>query len=264
MDKFTAMRVFRRVVELEGFSVAARDLRLSNAAVSKNVAELESHLGVKLLTRTTRRMSVTEAGAAYYQRCVNILDEIDEAERAAAHLSAAPRGELKVSAPMSFGLLHLAPIIADFLEQFPDVSVDLVMNDRVVDLVDEGFDVAVRAGGPLPDSNLISRTLAPVQRVVCGTPDYFQKNGVPRVPDDLKHHHCLVYSLSSTPREWQFEGPGGTASVKITGRYQVNSSLALREGLIAGLGVTLIPTFIVGQEIRRGNLKAVLEDWSIP
>lgn len=262
MDKFTAMRVFQRVVELKGFSVAARDLSLSNAAISKNIAELEAHLGVKLLTRTTRRMSVTEAGAAYYGRCINILDEIDEAERAAAHLSAAPRGELKVSVPMSFGLLHLAPIIADFLEQFPEVGVDLVMNDRIVDLVDEGFDVAVRAGGLMPDSNLISRTLAPVQRVVCGAPEYFKKYGMPQVPEDLRNHHCLVYSLSSTPREWQFEGPNGTTGVKITGRYQVNSSLALKEGLVAGLGVTLIPTFIVGEDIRRGKLQVVLQDWA--
>jgi DNA-binding transcriptional LysR family regulator len=262
MDKFTAMRVFRRVVELEGFAVAARDLCLSNAAISKNIAELEAHLGVKLLARTTRRMSVTEAGTAYYGRCISILDEIDEAERAAAHLSAAPRGKLKVSAPMSFGLLHLAPIIPAFLEQYPEVSADLVMNDRTVDLVDEGFDVALRAGGPMSDSSLISRTLAPVLRVVCGTPDYFQKFGVPRVPDDLRNHHCLVYSLSSSPREWQFEGPNGTAGVKITGRYQVNSSLALKEGLMAGLGVTLIPTFIVGQEIRRGELRVVLQDWA--
>ncbi len=261
MDKLTAMRVFRRVVELEGFSVTARDLGLSNAAVSKNIAELEAHLRVRLLTRTTRRMSVTEAGAAYYRRCVHILDEIEEAERAAAHLSAAPRGELKVSAPMSFGLLHLSPIIGEFLERYPEVSVDLVLNDRRVDLVDEGFDVAVRAGGALSDSSMIARTLAPLKRVVCGAPDYFEKHGVPNAPNELERHHCLIYSLSSTPRQWQFKGSGGEVGVKIAGRYQVNSSLALKEALLAGQGVTLIPTFIVGEEIRRGRLRAVLADW---
>ncbi|MGI9384954.1 MAG: LysR family transcriptional regulator [Methyloligellaceae bacterium] len=261
MDQLTAMRVFRRVVELQGFSAAARDLGLSNAAVSKNVSELEAHLGTRLLNRTTRRMSLTEPGQGYYQRCVRILEDIEDADLAMSQLQAAPRGTLRVSAPMSFGLLHLAPAIPAYLQRYSEVSVDLVMNDRVVDLVDEGFDVAIRIGSTLADSSMISRRLAPVHRVVCGAPGYFEDRGVPRTPDDLRDHHCLVYSLASSPRLWRFTGADGATAVEIAGRYQVNSSIALRDALMAGLGVTLIPTFIVGEELKRGTLRAVLTDW---
>ncbi len=262
MDQLVAMRTFRRVVERESFSAAARDLGLSNAAASKNVGELEARLGVRLLARTTRRMSVTEAGEAYYRRCVRILEEIDEAEREAASRAAEPRGTLRVSAPMSFGLAHVAPAIPDFLAAFTGVSVDLVMNDRYVDLVEEGFDVAVRAGGGLKDSSLIARRLAPLRRVVCGAPAYLAAHGTPRTPGELADHHCLVYSLARSPREWLFDGPQGQrVTVAVDGRYAVNSSLALQEALLAGLGLALVPTFVVADALRRGQLEPVLTDW---
>ncbi len=258
MDQFTAMKVFRRVIELEGFSAAARDLRLSNAAVSKNVSELEVDLGVRLLTRTTRRLSVTEAGEAYYRRCVRVLDELDEARDEVSALAHTPRGTLRISAPVSLGLMHLAPAIPKFLELYPALKVDLVLNDRVVDLVEEGFDLALRGGGELSDSSLVARKLAPIRRVVCGAPAYFQRRPVPKVPSDLRDHECLVYSLSSSPKQWSFRHDGSDLSVRVDGRYQVSNSIALKQALLAGLGLGLVPTFVVGPELRRKQLRAVL------
>jgi len=262
MDKLTAMNVFKRVVDLGSFSAAARDLGFSNAAVSKNVSELEAYLGVRLLTRTTRRLSVTEAGQTYHNRCVAVLEEIDEAEQEAGQLSSKPRGVLKINAPMSFGLMHLSSAIPAFLQRYPDIAVDLVMNDRFVDLVEEGFDVALRVGGPLADSSLISRRITAIQRVVCGAPGYFDRYGAPETPEDLKDHQCLIYSLSSSPREWRFTGPAGERVIKVMGRFTANSSISLREALVAGLGLTLIPTFVVGKDLRDGRLNTVLEEWT--
>lgn len=258
MDQFTAMKVFTRVVELEGFSAAARNLGLSNAAVSKNVSELEADLGVRLLTRTTRRLSVTEAGEAYYKRCVRVLEELNEARDEVSELAHTPRGKLRLSAPVSFGLMHLAQAIPKFLELYPGLTVDLVLNDRLVDLVEEGFDVALRGSGELSDSSLVVRKLAPIRRVVCGAPAYFERRPVPKVPSDLEAHECLVYSLSSSPKQWSFRHEGGELSVRVDGRYQVSNSIALKHALLAGLGLGLVPTFIVGPELRRKELRAVL------
>jgi len=258
VDQFTAMKVFRRVVELEGFSAAARDLGLSNAAVSKNVSELEAELGVRLLTRTTRRSSVTEAGEAYYRRCVRVLEELDEARDEVAELANTPRGTLRITAPVSFGLTHLSPVIPAFLERYPSLKLDLVLNDRVVDLVDEGFDLALRGGGELSDSGLVVRKLAPIRRVVCSAPAYFESRPVPKQPSDLAEHECLIYSLSSSPRQWTFVHDGGELTVRVDGRYHVNSSIALKHAALAGLGLGLIPTYLVGPELRRGELVAVL------
>ena len=261
MDRLTAMGVFKRVVELSSFSAAARDLSLSNAAVSKNVSELEAHLGVRLLNRTTRRLSITEAGDAYYRRCVAVLEEIDAADREASTLAATPRGLLRVSAPMSLGLLHLAAAVPAFLRRYPDISVDLVLDDRVADLVHDGFDLALRGGAPLSDSSLACRRLAAIDRVVCAHPDYFAAHGTPAAPDDLTDHQCLIYSLSSTPRDWRFQGPGGETAVRVTGRFTANSSIALREALLDRLGIALIPTFVVGSDLKHGRLVPALPDW---
>ncbi len=262
MDQLTAMRAFRRVVELESFAATARDLGYSNAAISKNISELEAHLGARLLTRTTRRMSVTEIGHSYYRRCVAILDELEDADREAAQLGSTPRGVLRISAPMSFGLLHLSSALPEFLKLYPEIDIDLVLNDRHIDLIEEGIDVAFRAGGALPDSSLVVRRIMPVNRLVCGSPDYFDEHGVPETPEDLKAHQCLIYSLSASPREWRFDGSGGARSIKVAGRFSANSSISLREALLAGLGLTLIPTFIVAEDIRQDRLRPVLTEWS--
>lgn len=204
MDALTGMRVFRRVVERGSFSAAAADLDLSNGAVSKHIGQLEGHLGARLLNRTTRRLSLTEAGRTYYERCVRLLDDLDEAERAVRQLHAAPRGRLKISAPMSFGILHLAPALPEFGLRYPEVEVDVVLNDRFVDLIDEGYDVALRIITDLPDSTLVARRFTLVRRVVCAAPAYLERHGVPVTPDDLKRHHCLIYSL--TGDDWRFDG----------------------------------------------------------
>ena len=261
MNQLTAMLVFKRVVELNGFSAAARDLGLSNAAVSKNVNELETHLAAQLLVRTTRRVSVTEVGEAYYRRCIGILDDLDEANRIASAHAATPCGQLRVNAPMSFGILHLAPAISEFMERYDEINVDLVMNDRVVDLLDGGFDIGIRIGAVLQDSSLIARKLTSINRVLCGSPDYFKRFGTPTNPDDLNSHSCLAYSLSPSPSSWSFTNGGNEKVVVVNGRYRVNNSLALRESLIAGIGITLTPTFIVGPDLHKGTLKSVMTDW---
>jgi DNA-binding transcriptional LysR family regulator len=261
MDLMQAMRVFRRVVELKGFSAAARDQRLSNAAVSKQVAALEDHLKTRLLNRTTRRVSPTTAGAAYYERCVRILDDVDDAERALSRSAAAPRGLLRLNVPMSFGLLHVAPLIPELLARYPDLKIDLSLTDRFVDLVEEGVDVVVRIAGELPDSmSLVAQKLARARHVVCGSPKYLRKHGEPRRPSDLTRFDCVVYSLGQNPGEWWFEGPQGPERVRVEGRLTVNNSLVIRQALVAGAGLSLLPAFYVGAELRSGALRAVLSE----
>ncbi len=259
MDQLAAMRVFRRVVECAGFAAAARDLGLSNAAASKQVAALERALGARLLNRTTRRMSLTEAGGEYYARAVRILDELDEAGRAMRDLDAAPRGRLRVSAPMSLGLMHIARAVPAFLERHPAVELDLVMNDRVVDLVEEGFDMALRGRSQLPDSSLVARRLAPLRRVVCAAPRYLERHGTPASPADLARHECLIYTLSERPAEWRIAG----RAVKVHGRLHANNSTGLYEALLAGFGIALMPTFVVGDDLRAGRLRALFGDGAV-
>jgi DNA-binding transcriptional LysR family regulator len=265
MDKLAAMHAFRRVIELGSFRAAARDLGRSNAAVSKQVSDLEAELGATLVARTTRRLALTEVGKAYYERCARLLDDLTETETAVASLQAAPRGLLRVNAPMSFGLLHLAQAMPAYIQRCPDVRVDLVMNDRAVDLLEEGFDIAVRVRTSLPDSSLIARQLAPVRRVLCAAPDYLGQYGNPQQPEDLVRHRCLIYSLSTSPTEWTFalERTSEPLTVRVQPYFTANSSIALREVLLAGSGIALVPTFVVGPDLREGRLKTVLPGFDI-
>lgn len=261
MDRFTALRVFKHVVELNGFTAAARDLGLSNAAVSKNVNALEDHLGARLLTRTTRRMSLTEAGEAYYQRCARILEDLEEADAVVTSMSAAPRGLLRVTAPMSLGLIRLSGAIPTFLARYPEVKIDLTLDDRVVDLIDGGYDIALGTRSALQDSSLVSRRLGPLPRVVCATPSYLERHGVPETPQDLAHHRCLLFSLMPSPREWSFRREGMEETVHVDGPYSVNSSLTIREALLQSVGITLIPRAYVEDALVNGTLVTVLDDW---
>jgi DNA-binding transcriptional LysR family regulator len=265
VDKLAAMHAVRRVIELGSFRAAARDLGRSNAAVSKQIGDLEAELGATLIARTTRRLAPTEVGQAYYERCVRILDDLAEAETAVASLQSAPRGRLRVNAPMSFGLLHLAPALPAYMQRCPDVRVDLVMNDRAVDLLEEGFDVAVRVRTSLTDSSLIARRLAPVRRVLCAAPDYLERHGHPELPEHLVRHRCLIYSLSTSPTEWTLalRGKGELLTVRVSPYFVANSSIALRETLLAGSGIALVPTFVVGPDIGEGRLRTVLPDFEI-
>lgn len=257
MDRLTGMAVFAKVVEQQGFSAAARALGMSKSAVSKQVAALEDRLGARLLNRTTRRLSLTDAGTAFYERCARVLAEAEEAERAVGSLQAEPRGLLKINAPMSFGVLHLAPAIPEFMERHPAVTVDITLNDRIVDLIDEGYDLAVRIAR-LPDSSLVARRLAPGTRVFCASPDYLERHGTPSHPRDLAEHNCMIYSYMPL-EEWRYRGPDGEGSVRVRGSLRANNGEVLRAALLAGLGIAPMPTFIVGPDLRTGRLRTVLD-----
>ena len=263
MEPLNDVACFVAVVDRGSFTAAAQHLRLSRSAVSKLVSRLEDRLGARLLHRTTRRLSLTEAGQSFYSRAGRGLQEIAEAEAAVSTLQAVPRGALRLNVPMSFGILHLAPAIAGFLVRFPEISVDMRLDDRKLDLVEEGFDVAIRIGD-LPDSSLVARKLCPSPHVVCATPEYFRKHGEPKTPDDLRQHNVITFSYSVTPSQWNFTArDGSTITVPVTGSVRMNNSLALREVLLADAGVTLTPRFVVGPDIRAGRLKAVLTGYAV-
>ncbi|WP_417770003.1 LysR family transcriptional regulator [Stappia sp.] len=261
MDKLTALRVFRQVVEAGAFAAAARKLRLSPAAVSKNVGELEAHLGVRLLNRTTRRMSLTEAGARYYQQVSRILDDLEDADGSMQPLAHRPSGLLRVSAPMSLSLVRFSGAVIRFMEAYPDLSLDLNLDDRRIDIVKEGYDLAIRGSDRLEDSSLVARRIMSLRHVVCAAPAYFDANGRPETPMDLSRHDCVQFSLSGHASEWQFTRDGDTQKVQVTGRYKVTSSLAIRDALRAGFGVSLIPRLYVQDDIAAGRLETVLDDW---
>lgn len=259
MDRFAEVEAFVRVAEVESFSGAARKLGASKSAVSRLVSALEARLGARLFHRTTRALTLTEAGRGYLDRARSILADLDEADHCVGELQAAPRGRLRVNAPMSFGFLHLAPAIPDFLALYPEVQIDLSMNDRFVDLVEEGFDVAVRIGA-LASSSLIARKLAPVRRVVCASPAYLAQRGTPQTPDDLKAHDCLPNSNIARLHEWRFVGGEGRAwPVEVNGRLSANNGDALRIAALKGLGLAFLPSFIVGADLQSGALTSVLD-----
>ena len=260
MESFNAIPVFVTVLECGSFSAAAKKLGVSKAAVSKRVTQLEKQLGVTLLYRTTRKLSLTEAGERYFESAKRSVKHAKEAEDAVMQLQSAPQGRLRINAPMSFGRLHLAPLIPRFIQQYPDITIDLVMDDRVVDLIDGGFDVAIRAGN-LPDSSLVARKLAPMHSILCASPAYLKKHTLPQTPEDLSQHNCLCYSYSGN--EWTFILNGEPSAIQISGNYQVNNSEALREALLQGLGIARVPTFVVGPDITSGKLITLLDEYPL-
>jgi DNA-binding transcriptional LysR family regulator len=262
VDRFTALRVFRYVAELQSFVEAARRLGLSPPAVSKNIAELEAHLGTRLINRTTRRMALTEEGRTYLEHVVRGLDALAEADAALSPSRMAPSGTLRVSAPMTVSLTRLTTAIPEFLSRYPDINLDLHLDDRRVDIVREGFDLAVRGSDRLEDSSLIARKLAVMPHVVCAAPHYFETHGKPAAPSDLRSHICVRFSLSGHADVWEFSKNGRTERIAIDSRYSVTSSLAVRDALRAGFGLSLMPYPYVEADLKEGRLQAVLEDWS--
>ncbi|MBS0535637.1 MAG: LysR family transcriptional regulator [Proteobacteria bacterium] len=261
MDRLAALEAFAKVAETQSFSEAARRLRSSKSAVSRHVAALEAELGARLLHRTTRSLTLTEAGRGYYDRAARILADLAEANASVSQLQAAPRGRLRVNAPMSFGFLHLAPALGDFLTRYPEIELDVNLTDRFVDLIDEGVDVAVRIGS-LTDSSLVARRLAVIRRVLCASPDYLERRGVPKTPDDLRAHDCLSNTNITITREWRFIHHDGTPwPVEVQGRMSANNGDMLRVAALRGHGFVHLPTFIVGDDIRDGRLKSVLEPY---
>lgn len=263
MDRLNSMTNFVAVVNGEGFTSAAEKTGLSRAQVSKSVMQLEAHLGTRLLNRTTRRVSLTEIGRIYYERCKTILQDIDEIEGIASEQTTKPHGTLTLSTPTSFGVLHLNKAIPQYIKQYPQVRISLNLADRFIDVVSEGFDLVLRIA-ELEDSSLIARKIAPCKRVFCASPDYLKQYGVPKVPQDLAIHHCLVYSNELKPDTWVLHGPDGTESIKVNGPVCADNGDILRTAAISGLGITLLPTFIVGPDLCAGKLQQVLADYCPP
>jgi DNA-binding transcriptional LysR family regulator len=260
MDRLADVAVFARVVELGSFTRAAEALEVSKAVVSKYVTRLEQRLGARLLQRTTRRLTLTEPGAALYRRSLGALAELAEAENDVAQLTGAPRGVLRVSAPTYFGSVTLAPALKDFRARYPDVALDLDLDDRMVDLVKERFDLAVRIAA-MTDSSLVARRLAPCPLAVVGAPGYFARRGVPRAPADLREHECLSYSLSRNPNEWRFRPPRGRwVAVTVRSSLRCNNDFALKQAALDGLGIGMFPSFFVEREIADGRLRQVLAE----
>jgi DNA-binding transcriptional LysR family regulator len=261
VESLTDIAIFCRVVDTGSFTKAAEQLQLSRALISKSISRLEARLGARLLNRTTRRLSLTEAGATLFEASHGALDQIEEAELAIAQLQTEPRGVLKVSVPMTFGMLHIAPVIPEFLARHPGITLEMRMDDRLVDLVAEGFDFAIRIAS-LNDSTLVARRLAPCRFVVCGSPAYFDRYGVPQTPDDLREHNCIIYLYSQPPNVWRFIGLDGVeVPVPVRGNLRVNNGIVEREAAVRGLGVTISPTFHMGELIRDGQLQVVLADY---
>jgi len=263
MDKLNSIRAFTKVVQHSSFAAAARDLRLSRSAVSKHVIELEQELGGQLLSRTTRSVTATENGQAYYERCLAILSDLEEADLSATRLQAEVHGLLRINAPMSFGTLHLARAVADFMEKYPDLRIQLLLSDQQVDPVQEGFDVTLRIAD-LPSSSMIARRIAPARRAICASPSYLARHGTPKHPDDLRGHACLTYGHLATGNQWKLTGPDGDHWIAIPWTLCTNNAEVLRDAAVQGRGIALLPTFIAGADFQQGRLATILPGYQAP
>lgn len=260
MDRFLEMQTFSAVVDAGSFVKAADALGFSKAAVSRYVGELEARLGVRLLHRTTRRLSLTEEGEVFHARCRELLSGVEEAEAELSTRSGAARGLLRVNAPVTFGITHLASLWGAFRELHPQVRLDVTLSDRVVDLVEEGYDVAIRIAN-LPASTLISKRLAGTRMALCASPPYLKAHGVPRHPADLARHTVIAYSYWSTGDEWHFDGPEGRVSVRVNPCMHTNSGDTCRAMALAHQGVALQPTFLVGDDLAAGTLVELMPEF---
>ncbi len=264
VDRLAAIQVFAQVVEGGSFAKAAERLGLSTSAASRHVAELEGHLQTRLLNRTTRRVSLTESGRAFYERSVQLLADLAEAEEEASSAAVVPRGTIRLTTSVNFGVRHVAPAIAAFLERHREVRFDVSLSDRVVDLVEEGFDLAIRIGGPGAD-NLVARKLGETRLVPCASPGYLARHGAPKTPEDLAGHNCFTYEYVSPRHVWRFRDRGGTEhAVRVSGRLHSNNGELLAEAAAQGAGIVFEPAFIVGPEVRAGRLVPLLQDYVPP
>jgi len=263
MDRLTSMEVFVRVVELGGFAPVAAEADITPTMVAKHIKGLETRLGARLLNRTTRRQSLTEAGHHFYERCKVLLADVQAAEACVSDFRAAPRGVLRVTAPVSFGAHRLAPAIPEFLRRYPDINIDLVLNDRVIDLVDEGFEAAVRIGA-LKDSQLVARPLGAYSSLLAASPAYLRLNGVPRTPGDLRQHACLGFSVSRGAVRWRLTDAEQEQAINVMPRLRANNGEALRQAALAGAGIVLQPRVLIGDDVENKRLVHVLPKWAPP
>lgn len=258
MNPFEDMRLFCQVMESGSFTAAAEQLGLSKQFVSRRLIQLEDRLGVRLLNRSTRRLDVTPLGQSYYESALRLLSEVEQVEQGIAGQNSEPRGTIRLSAPLSFAMAHLGCLLPQFLQRHPQVSVEVDLSDRSVDLIGEGYDLVLRIG-TLEDSTLIARRIASIPRVYCASPEYLALRGTPLQPDDLAQHDCLPYGHGRQV-QWRFKGK--VQALNVSGRMRVNNGDLLRDTAIAGLGVTYLPTFIVGDALKDGRLVSVLDDFA--
>jgi DNA-binding transcriptional LysR family regulator len=262
-DRLTSMSVFVRAVELGGFAAAAKEANISATMVAKHVRALEARLGSRLLNRTTRRQSLTETGRLYYERCKAVLAEVDALESSVDSLRNAPRGTLRIASPVSFGARRLAPALAEFTRRYPEVNVDLALNDSVVDLVEGRFEAAIRIGS-LKDSQLIARSLRPYASMLCAAPDYLRRRGRPKSPQDLAGHDCLVFTHAGPKGRWRFLRDGQEQTIAFAPHIRIDNGEALRQAALAGAGVIVQPQVLLDEDVREGRLVHLLPQWSLP
>jgi len=261
IDRMKDINAFVHVAEAKSFTNAAEQIGLSRSAVGKSVTRLEDRLGVRLLQRTTRSVSLTGEGTAFHERCVRILADLDEAEMSMLSHSQAPRGRLRLELPVSFGRLHVLPIVSQFMNKWPDLSVSISFNDRYVDLIDEGVDLAIRLGGS-DDGRLMTRLLAPHRLVTCAAPSYLQSRGVPLTIDELAEHSCLAFVHGGRPVDWRFAINEQIHSIAISGRFSATNAEALRDATLAGFGIARLATFLISGDLRAGRLLPILDHHS--
>lgn len=263
MDRLTAMEIFNRVVSEGSFSGAARVLNMSKSAVSKYISDLEERLGARLLNRTTRRLSLTDVGRAYQERCVRVLSDIAEMEAAVSYKTQQVGGLLKIAAPVTFSVKHLGAPLSEFLKTYPDINIELNLNDRRVGIVEEGFDVAIRISRQLSDSSLIAAKLTTVRAITAASPAYLREHGTPQHPKDLADHNCLRYSNLGPISEWKFtDADGKETAIHATGSIAANNGEVLREAALDGIGIISGPSFLSGDCIKHGKLVQILSDFS--
>ena len=264
MAQFEEIQAFIHIVETGSITAAADRLNLAKSAVSRRLSELEEHLGVELLHRTTRTLNLTDSGKGFYERCVRIMADLEEAENAVSQAHQELSGELRVAAPLTFGIMHLGPAITEFQQLHPAIQFDIDFNDRQIDLIQEGFDVGIRIAD-LKDSSLIARKLARVSTIVCASPAYLEKFGTPATPEELSEHRCLTYSYLPNPNQWTFiDMLGQLQTVKVGKGLQSNNGDFQKEAAVAGLGIVRQPTFICYQAIQNKELIPILQDYEIP
>jgi len=263
VDKLTSMNVFVRVARGGSFASGARELGISRAMATKHIMQLEGSLGTRLFNRTTRSLSLTDVGASYLERCQQVLLDVEEMEAAVTHLQTEPRGLLKISAPPVIGATHIARAVAEFLKIHPDLTIDMILQSSPGDLIDEGIDIAIYLGA-MDDTSMVARKLASSSLVVCGSPEYLAKNGIPKTPEDLLTHSCLVNWAIAPRNKWQFKSEAGFKVINVSGRMQSNAAHTIRIAAINGLGLVMLPIYVVGNDIEKGALKVVLENYSLP
>lgn len=258
MDLLGPMRTFVRVVEAGSFTAVATEQSTTQPTISRQVAALEEHLGARLLTRTTRALTLTDDGRAFYEHALRALEAVGEAENAVGRRQSKPTGTLRLAVPAVLGRRHIVPRLPRFLARYPDVAIDLAMSDGFVDLVEQGIDLAIRVG-EIVDQGLVARKIGMVRRLTVAAPAYLASNGTPRTPADLARHNCILYTRLATGNRWHFEGRNGPLAVTVSGRCRVDNSEAVREGVLAGLGVAVIPAFAFSDEVERGEVKVLLK-----